>query len=215
MRIRGFGEAVFAVARSVIHVPTRPHPRRAIVWLVGGCVAGAALIRMAGRRPTCQCLVFTPRLTLKRAVATAAMTGAAGAAVFSAAAAFTTISTLATTATLFGMSGGADSACPSSITISPSTKTSARFDKSLTIPVSGLSVNGAQCQGSGVFVGGPHSVFAGENNVDRPLGQVKKVCLDTGVQLLERQLLQASGNDFDVFFFPLDADTPCGSWRVS
>ncbi|KAK1870159.1 hypothetical protein I4F81_012621 [Pyropia yezoensis] len=170
---------------------------------------------MAGRRPTCHRLVFTPRLTLKRAVATAAMTGAAGAAVFSAAAAFTTISTLATTATLFGKSGGADSACPSSITISPSIKTSARFDKSLTIPVSGLSVNGAQCQGSGVLVGGPHSVFAGENNVDRPLGQVKKVYLDTGVQLLERQLLQASGNDFDVFFFPLDADTLCGSWRVS
>lgn len=152
---------------------------------------------------------------LTRVVAIAAMATAAGAAVFSAAAAFTTISTLATTATYFGKSGGSDSSCPSSITISPSIKTSARFDNSLTIPVSGLSVNGAQCQGSGVLVGGPHSAFSGENNVDRPLGQVKKAYLDTGVQLLERLLLQASGNDFDVLYFPLDADTLCGSWRVS
>jgi len=170
---------------------------------------------MAYVRTACGCHRTAVATTRRSAVATAAAVGAAvtlGAAALSTAAAFTTVSTLATKATIFGKSGTSDASCPTTVTISPSIKTSASFDSIIKVPVSGFSINGAPCEGSGTLVGATHSAFSQEKNVR--LTDVNKAYVDSGTSRLNKLLLQASGNDFDVLYFPRDADTTCGSWRV-
>eukprot|EP00170_Pyropia_yezoensis_P006998 contig_28547_g7020 len=127
--------------------------------------------------------------------------------------AVTALTSLATTATIFGKSGGATSDCPITLVIPATINTTTRFDGTLSVPVSGLSINGAACQGVGVLIGGAYSAFNRETNATKPLGALNKVYQDSGASLFDQYLRLASGGDFDVFYFPRDANTLCGGWE--